>query len=126
KSLPAVKSKTDKRMKAIKARWKENGKSIDFFIGYFHRVEASDFLTNRSDKGWKSNFDWLMNQSNMAKVLEGNYDNSGKRQSGAGTPKNDVAGTVDIILAEMRARDEQRNGNSEGNGDDVWGFWTGQ
>lgn len=126
KSLPAVKSKTDKRMKAIKARLKENGKSLDFFVGYFHRVEASDFLTNRSGKGWKANFDWLINQSNMAKVLEGNYDNSDKRQLGTNTPKNDVAGTVDIILAEMRARDEQRNGSSEGNGDDVWSLWTGQ
>lgn len=75
KSLPEVRAITDKRKKAIKARWKENGKSLEFFIDYFQRVEDSNFLSGRSGKDWKANFDWIMNPTNMAKVLEGNYDN---------------------------------------------------
>lgn len=75
KSLPEVRAITDKRKKAIKARWKENGKSLKFFIDYFQRVEDSNFLSGRSGKDWKANFDWVMNPTNMAKVLEGNYDN---------------------------------------------------
>ena len=74
KSLPEAKAQTDKRSRAVKARWKENGKSMDFFIDYFKRIEASSFLTGRSGKDWKANFDWVMNPTNMAKVLEGNYD----------------------------------------------------
>lgn len=37
-------------------------------------IEASDFLSGRSKK-WKATFDWLLNPKNLAKVLEGNYEN---------------------------------------------------
>lgn len=36
-------------------------------------AERSQFL--RGEKGgWKANFDWLMNENNIAKVLEGTYE----------------------------------------------------
>jgi hypothetical protein len=44
------------------------------------RVNASPFLTGLGAE-WKCNFDWIMNPSNMAKILEGNYDDAGNRHN---------------------------------------------
>ena len=71
-SLPSVKSLSDKRKKSIKARL--NTYTIDDFKTVFEKTEHSDFLTGRTGK-WSATFDWLLNENNMIKVLEGNYDN---------------------------------------------------
>ena len=41
----------------------------------FTKAESSDFLKGSNSKDWRASFDWLMKDSNFAKVLEGNYDN---------------------------------------------------
>lgn len=44
----------------------------------FEMAERSQFL--RGEKGgWKANFDWLMNENNIAKVLEGTYEDNEKK-----------------------------------------------
>lgn len=75
-SLPKVRFLTDKRKQMIKARWKTH-KDLSVFIEIFKKAEASDFLSGRNGKWTNCNFDWLLNETNMAKVLEGNYDNKG-------------------------------------------------
>ena len=76
-SLPSVKSLSDKRKKAIKARL--NTYTIDDFKTVFEKTERSDFLTGRTGK-WSATFDWLLNENNMIKVLEGNYDNKADKE----------------------------------------------
>lgn len=72
-SLPKVRELTDKRKKQIENRSKKYG--LEDFKNVFTKAEQSDFLSGRSGT-WKScNFDWLINDSNMIKVLEGTYDN---------------------------------------------------
>ena len=44
------------------------------FAEYFRRVEASDYLTGRTSRGYKTNFNWLIRPENVAKVLSGRYD----------------------------------------------------
>lgn len=44
------------------------------FADYFRKVEASDFLTNRTDRSFAATFDWLMKPENIDKVLSGHYD----------------------------------------------------
>ncbi len=39
-------------------------------------AEESDFLKGKNDRNWSATFDWLIKDSNMAKVLDGNYKNS--------------------------------------------------
>lgn len=39
-------------------------------------AEESDFLKGKNDRNWSANFDWLIKDSNMAKVLDGNYKNN--------------------------------------------------
>ena len=72
-SFSSVKSLSDARKKAIKARLKTY--SVDDFEELFKKAESSDFLKGRNNRNWTANFDWLIKDSNMAKVLDGNYDN---------------------------------------------------
>ncbi len=75
-SFPRLTKLSESRKKAIKARLKTY--SIDDFKRLFEKAEASNFLKGKNDRNWSANFDWLIKDSNMAKVLEGNYDKSNK------------------------------------------------
>jgi predicted phage replisome organizer len=70
-SLPAIRSLSDARKKAIKARL--NTYSVDDFKTMFENAEASSFLKGNNNRNWTANFDWLLKDTNMAKVLDGNY-----------------------------------------------------
>lgn len=71
-SFPSVKALSDARKKAIKAQLKNF--SLDDFKTLFEKAEASSFLKGKNDRNWSATFDWLIKDSNMAKVLDGNYD----------------------------------------------------
>ena len=71
KSFPSVRSLSESRKKAIKARLKTY--SLEDFKTVFENAEASSFLKGSNDRNWSANFDWLIADKNMAKVLEGNY-----------------------------------------------------
>lgn len=70
-SFPSVRSLSEARKKAIRARL--NTYTLDDFKTVFENAEASSFLKGRNDRNWSANFDWLIADKNMAKVLEGNY-----------------------------------------------------
>ena len=75
-SLPTVRSLSENRKKAIKARL--NTYSVDDIRQCFELAEASSFLKGSNNRNWTATFDWLLKDANMAKVLEGNYaDKSG-------------------------------------------------
>ena len=40
------------------------------------RVKASSFLMGESPSGWHTSLDWILDEDNLRKILEGNYDNS--------------------------------------------------
>ena len=71
----------DTRKKAIKARL--NSYSVDDFKRLFQMAEESDFLKGKNDRNWMANFDWLIKDSNMAKVLDGNYKNKAEKSKGS-------------------------------------------
>ena len=77
KSFPSVRSLSDARKKAIKARL--NTYTLDDFRTVFENAEASSFLKGSNDRNWSANFDWLIADKNMAKVLEGNYADKSKK-----------------------------------------------
>lgn len=81
-SLPKVNLISDKRQKAIKARIKTYGQ--EKIIEAFEKAEASDFLKGKNNRNWSADFDWIMKDSNMAKILDGNYDNNRKAGRYAG------------------------------------------
>lgn len=71
-SFPSVRALSDARKKAIKARL--NNYSVEDFKTLFEKAEASSFLKGKNSSNWSATFDWLIKDSNMAKVLDGNYD----------------------------------------------------
>ena len=74
-SLPRVKSLSDARKKSIKARL--NKYSLEDIKQAFINAEESDFLKGDNNRNWTADFDWIMKDSNIAKVLDGNYQNRG-------------------------------------------------
>lgn len=75
-SFPRLKTLSDSRKEAIKAKLIVYG--VEDFKKLFEKAEASNFLKGSNDRNWSANFDWLIKDNNMAKVLEGNYDNKPK------------------------------------------------
>lgn len=73
-SLPTVTRLMDKRTRAIKARLNDKFTLIDLESA-FVKAETSDFLSGRSGKWTGCNFDWIINETNLVKILEGSYDN---------------------------------------------------
>lgn len=71
-SFPRLTTLSEARKKAIKARLKTY--TYEDFQTLFTRAEASDFLKGANERNWSATFDWLIKDSNFAKVLEGNYD----------------------------------------------------
>jgi uncharacterized phage protein (TIGR02220 family) len=112
-SLPSVLKVTDRRKSAINARLKD-GYTMDDFKNVFELAEKSDFLTGENDNGWTANLDWLMNPTNIVKVLEGNYKNkpsSGKNShshTGYGNGANEAVNKQGTY--EERAEEAIRNG----------------
>lgn len=74
-SFPKCTALSDARKKAIKARMSA-GYTMDDFKTLFTKAENSGFLKGKNDRNWRASFDWLLKDSNMAKVLDGNYDDA--------------------------------------------------
>ena len=72
-SYPRLVKMSEARKKAINARMK-TGYTLDDFKTLFEKAEASDFLKGKNKRNWSATFDWLISDTNMAKVLDGNYD----------------------------------------------------
>lgn len=91
--FPRVRSLTPDRKKAISGRWNDSAdcQSIDYWEGFFQRVERSDFLSGRLPRNgghetWRCDFDWLVNPNNHAKIMEGKYDNLKASTSASAAP----------------------------------------
>lgn len=78
-SYPRCTALSDARKKAIKARF-ASGYTMEDFMHLFQKVEASSFLKGQNSRNWRASFDWLLKDSSMAKVLDGNYDDAGAAQ----------------------------------------------
>lgn len=102
-SFPKLTSISDSRKKAIRARLKTY--SIADFATLFQKAENSDFLKGKNNRDWSATFDWLIKDSNMAKVLDGNYDNKNNPPHGPGT---------DPTTRQQQFRDSLRDWANEG------------
>ena len=73
-SFPSVRSLSEARKKAIKARL--NVYTVEQFKTMFEMAEASPFLKGSNNRNWQANFDWLIKDGNFAKVIDGNYSDN--------------------------------------------------
>ena len=68
--LQQIRSMTDVRKKAVKARIAQYGK--ESVRSVFNLILQSPFLLGANDRNWKCDFDWIFKQANFTKILEGN------------------------------------------------------
>lgn len=95
-SFPRLTVLSDRRKQAIKARLKTY--TIEQFKEVFTKAEASDFLKGKNNRDWQANFDWLMKDTNMAKVLDGNYDNKQRKVGANGIPISNEKSDLDGVF----------------------------
>lgn len=96
--LPQIKSMTDVRKKAVKARIAQYGK--ESIRTAFNLILQSPFLLGANDRNWKCDFDWIFKQANFTKILEGNYN--GKRTDTVTTRRESVSRLKDLAGEILR------------------------
>jgi hypothetical protein len=99
-SFPQCTKLSDARKKAIGARLKTY--TLDDFKLMFELAEQSNFLKGKNDRNWSANFDWLIKDTNMAKVLDGNYKNKGDEKP-SGQTRLQTHGDNDLDCAKAFA-----------------------
>ena len=83
---PHVQVWNDSERRMLATRWKESKdrQNLSWWRGYFERVKASQFLSGRvtptnGRRVFIASLEWLVRPSNMAKVLNGQYDDYSAR-----------------------------------------------
>lgn len=102
--LPRCTVLSEARKKAIKARL-ASGYALEDFQKLFSKAANSSFLQGGNSRNWQANFDWLLKDANMAKVLDGNYDGQAVRFKQNNNKPATGRDAVDELLAEMEAID---------------------
>lgn len=79
-SLPRVKIWGEKQKRALRARWREDAErqNLGWWQNYFEHIRASPFLMGQKTD-FIADLEWLINSSNMTKVLNGRYHRSHDR-----------------------------------------------
>lgn len=103
-SFPKLTKLSEDRKKAIRARFNSKYSMADFIV-MFKKAEASDFLKGSNNRNWSATFDWMVRDANMAKILDGNYDNGKQPVSLKGNNRSfrprDITGQYDDIKSEV-------------------------
>lgn len=78
--LPSVKVWNEKRRRLLQTRWREDEKrqNVDYWKRLFMYISKSDFLMGRTNSGWQTSLEWMLNQTNFIKIIEGTYENRKK------------------------------------------------
>lgn len=72
-NLPKVQNMSEARSKSLKARLGECG-GIEGWRAAICKVRDSPFLRGENDKGWKADFDFVLQSKSFTKLMEGSYD----------------------------------------------------
>jgi len=81
--LPTARTLTPQRRKNLMARLREHG-GMEAWHRVLANVENSAFLKGKNARGWRADFDFLVQASRFAKVIDGVYGER-KQEAGAST-----------------------------------------
>lgn len=70
--IPKIEALRDKRLEALRARCRENGKAK--VVEMIRRAARCPFLNGQGERHWRASIDWLLKPNNFTKVMEGVYD----------------------------------------------------
>lgn len=85
--LPSVQKITPQRQSAIKARVDDY--DLETIGKVFQIASKNNFLNGKNDRGWRADFDWIMNPNNFIKILEGKYQDTEKHRNAPGSLPDD-------------------------------------
>lgn len=71
-TIPKIEALRDKRLEALRARCRENGKAK--VVEMIRRAARCPFLNGQGERRWRASIDWLLKPNNFTKVVEGVYD----------------------------------------------------
>ena len=71
-TIPKIEALRDKRLEALRARCRENGKAK--VVEMIRRAARCPFLNGQGERHWRASIDWLLKPNNFTKVMEGVYD----------------------------------------------------
>lgn len=95
-SLPKVRNLSESRKKAIRARL--NTYSVEDLKEAFELVESSDFLKGSNNRNWTADFDWIMKDSNICKILDGKYNNKTDKKSHSEEISPEAQAYLDMVM----------------------------
>lgn len=87
--LPKARSVTASRQRLINSCYNKHI-TFDDFERAFRAAADTPFLNGSNSRGWRADFDWIINPDNIIKVLEGKYSDS-KPKADADTPSYDIS-----------------------------------
>jgi hypothetical protein len=70
--FPRIAKMTGQRERMLNARLKDS--TLDEWLAAFAAMERSAFLKGENDRGWRADFDFLLQPKSFTKLLEGAYD----------------------------------------------------
>lgn len=70
--FPAVRKMTATRERQLRARIRDS--TVDDWHSAFAALERSKFLRGENSRGWRADFDFLLQPKSFAKLIEGAYD----------------------------------------------------
>jgi hypothetical protein len=71
--LPKAASVNDDRMRKLRGR-RQDLFWVSNFEAAVGRVSQSEFCSGKNDRGWKADFDWMLQPNVVTKIMEGKYD----------------------------------------------------
>ena len=107
-SFPRITKLSDARKKAIKARLKTY--TADDLQNAFTLAEQSDFLKGANNRNWSATFDWMLKDTNLAKILDGNYTNNSNKTSKTGSTEKQLPAwwdNQDLIKVDSEFSEEE-------------------
>ena len=93
-NLPRIKGWAGSRKSKVISRALENG-GIQFWEETIKKINSSNFLTGQvngkdGQKPFRCSFDWILEQRNLQKIVEGNYDNGESHATRIGSPSPEL------------------------------------
>ncbi len=70
--FPAIRKMTGQRERQLKARLRDS--TLDEWMQAMAALERSAFCRGENDRGWRADFDFLLQPKSFTKLLEGAYD----------------------------------------------------
>ena len=77
-----IQQMNDTRKKLFQSRFKPFFKeSYEEWEKFLNRISKISFLWGSNDRQWKADFNWVLNENNLLKILEGKYETETKNTS---------------------------------------------